>query len=228
MYKKQLRKTLKAKRQILFATSGPRLTELYSTHIRQFIQKNPAIAAICSYQPLKGEICLQLPDPKVSAQMRGGGRVAALRYFLPRVQNPEQMPPMRFLELSAPPHLMQPHFWHPDLYGIPAPPPSGHTLERFVDQLTTCHACDKAGGSKEARILMLVPSLGLRSDGHRLGYGGGYYDRYLSWCATCKLMTAVLTIGVVHSAFAHLSFDVEATDVPMQGRLTEKGFTLFH
>ncbi|MCM1244272.1 MAG: 5-formyltetrahydrofolate cyclo-ligase [Roseburia sp.] len=37
----------------------------------------------------------------------------------------------------------------------------------------------KTKGSRE-RVLMIMPGAGFDADGNRMGYGGGYYDRYLS------------------------------------------------
>ena len=53
--------------------------------------------------------------------------------------------------------------------------------------------------------LVVVPGLAFSADGHRLGRGGGYYDRFLS-----RLRRTVTTIG--------LAFDVQITDeVPVDG-----------
>ena len=54
---------------------------------------------------------------------------------------------------------------HTDKFGIPAPLP---TAEKFVP--------DK----KDKSALMMVPALAFDKNGYRLGYGKGYYDRYIS------------------------------------------------
>lgn len=81
------------------------------------------------------------------------------------------------------PRGMRFHAWRPGqslregAYGIAEPDPSGAALEPDV---------------------LLVPCVGFAPDGVRLGYGGGYYDRYL------EHRPAVRTIG--------LAFDVCRVD----------------
>lgn len=65
----------------------------------------------------------------------------------------------------------------------------------------------------------LVPALVYDRHGYRLGYGKGYYDRYLSDFAGCK-------IGVVYSDFILPSVPKGRYDLNVDILLTEKGIKL--
>ena len=67
--------------------------------------------------------------------------------------------------------------------------------------------------------VVLVPCVGFTDEGHRLGYGGGYYDR---WLAAHRDATAV---GVAW-AFSRIDppiFAAEPHDVPLTLVVTEQG-----
>ena len=81
-------------------------------------------------------------------------------------------------------------------FGIPEP------------QNTECAAPD----------LLLVPCVGVDPLGHRLGYGGGFYDRYLQ-----KADPRPLTVGICFSQFAAAQFQTEPFDAAMDWIITEKG-----
>lgn len=67
--------------------------------------------------------------------------------------------------------------------------------------------------------LMLVPGLIFDLEGYRIGYGGGYYDRYLATYANETV--ALATEAQVVSSVPH-----EEYDVPVRNLVTEKGFRL--
>jgi 5-formyltetrahydrofolate cyclo-ligase len=72
--------------------------------------------------------------------------------------------------------------------------------------------------------VLLVPLLAFDSDGYRLGYGGGYYDRTLAQFRAEREITA---IGI---AFAGQEMDRvprEPRDEPLDGMVTEDGFRRF-
>lgn len=81
-------------------------------------------------------------------------------------------------------------------FGIPEP------------QNTECAAPD----------LLLIPCVGIDPHGHRLGYGGGFYDRYLQ-----KASPRPLTAGICFSPFACAQFQTESFDAAMDWIITEKG-----
>jgi 5-formyltetrahydrofolate cyclo-ligase len=64
--------------------------------------------------------------------------------------------------------------------------------------------------------LILVPSVAIDSQGYRLGYGGGFYDRFLPHCP--KPTLAILF------DFAHLpELPIDSWDQPLSGYCTETG-----
>ncbi|MEC4817806.1 MAG: 5-formyltetrahydrofolate cyclo-ligase [Scytonema sp. PMC 1069.18] len=99
------------------------------------------------------------------------------------------------------------HLWTPNdsiitgAYGISEPHPNAPTIEPAeVD-------------------LILVPCVACDYQGYRLGYGGGYYDRLLSY----PKWVSKTTIGIVFD-FAYVpQLPIESWDKPLQGVCTENG-----
>jgi len=69
--------------------------------------------------------------------------------------------------------------------------------------------------------LLLVPGLAFEENGHRLGYGRGFYDALLA-----KLPEEVLTVGVGFEAQMHLPVPVDPHDWPVMALLSERGLRL--
>ena len=69
--------------------------------------------------------------------------------------------------------------------------------------------------------LLLVPGLAFDDDGHRIGYGRGFYDALLA-----RLSEDVFTVGVGFEAQMHLPVPVEPHDWPVMGLLSEHGLRL--
>lgn len=65
--------------------------------------------------------------------------------------------------------------------------------------------------------IVLVPTLGFTEDGHRLGYGGGYYDRTLA-----ALRPRPLAIGVAYESGRLEDFAPDAHDVQLDAVVTER------
>ncbi len=77
-------------------------------------------------------------------------------------------------------------------------------------------SCD---GARVVPDVVLVPCVGYTADGHRLGYGGGYFDR---WLAQHPHVTA---IGIAWSGneLAADALDAQAHDQPLTLIVTERG-----
>ena len=86
----------------------------------------------------------------------------------------------------------------PGAYGIPEPP----------DDAPLC--------VPDERALCILPGLAFSEDGHRLGYGKGYYDRYLSDFHG-------VTVGAVCSKLLLPHVPTDEHDVPSQILVTENG-----
>lgn len=85
-------------------------------------------------------------------------------------------------------------------YGIPTPAPSIDPL--FADALSGA--------------LCIVPALAADLRGYRLGYGGGYYDRFLA-------TASVVSLCALRTSFLLPSLPTDAYDVPCDYLCTEKG-----
>jgi 5-formyltetrahydrofolate cyclo-ligase len=69
---------------------------------------------------------------------------------------------------------------------------------------------------------VLVPMLAFDSEGHRLGYGGGYYDRTLAGLSNAR------AIGVAYAGQEVLSLPRAPHDHPLDLIVTEAGIRRFH
>ena len=70
--------------------------------------------------------------------------------------------------------------------------------------------------------LILLPILAFDRNKYRLGYGKGYYDRFLN--KYLKKINNILTVGVAFSFQKHHKLPVNNNDVKLDYILTEKGF----
>ena len=78
-------------------------------------------------------------------------------------------------------------------------------------------------GNEVEPDILFVPLVAFDSDGRRLGYGGGFYDRTLAALRTRK---PVLTVGLAFSAQHVLALPAEAHDEPLDAVLTEAGLAV--
>lgn len=70
--------------------------------------------------------------------------------------------------------------------------------------------------------LILIPCLAMDRRGYRLGYGQGWYDRYLARYPMIK------TIGIVANQFIFKQLPSESHDQPLDAVISETGMTLFN
>lgn len=98
---------------------------------------------------------------------------------------------MNFYVVTSPDDLL------PGIYGIPEPK-------------ETCPLC-----TPQPDDLCIVPCLAADRHGFRLGYGGGYYDRYLS-------IQRMRTIGLCYSACMTDALPTDAYDVALDKIITDK------
>jgi len=69
--------------------------------------------------------------------------------------------------------------------------------------------------------LILVPILAFDRNKYRLGYGKGFYDRYLN--KYLKKFSNILTVGVAFSFQKYHKLPIDKNDVKLDFILTEKG-----
>ena len=86
----------------------------------------------------------------------------------------------------------------PGAYGIPEPP----------EDTPVC--------VPDKRALCVVPALSYDLSGNRIGYGKGYYDRYLATFPG-------VTVGATYAAMLLKSVPTEAHDLPVDWLFTERG-----
>jgi 5-formyltetrahydrofolate cyclo-ligase len=92
-----------------------------------------------------------------------------------------------------------------------------------------------AGAATVVPSLVLVPLLAFDAGGHRLGYGGGYYDRTLDllardetgWGAASR-RGPIRAVGVAYAGQEVEALPREAHDHPLDAVITENGLRRFH
>lgn len=120
------------------------------------------------------------------------------QFLLPLLPEPGKDPHLRFAPWSSGEEVQ------PNRYGIPEPVAPKTWYEPF--QLD----------------LVLVPLLAFDRRGHRLGYGGGYYDRSFAFLKEQVRPTEPLLVGVAY-AFQELDeIQAEAWDVPLDFIVTDQ------
>lgn len=76
-------------------------------------------------------------------------------------------------------------------------------------------------GEEKTCAVALTPLLAWDREGFRLGYGGGYYDRYFA------AHPEVLRVGLAYAGQAVPRLPREETDVPLHAVVTEEGVVRF-
>lgn len=87
--------------------------------------------------------------------------------------------------------------------------------------------CDTIDYTQEDKLLILTPGLMFDDKGNRLGYGGGFYDRYMSSCIEKNI--SYFSIGLCFSPLFCTDgvIPLELTDVRLHGLATKDGIILF-
>jgi 5-formyltetrahydrofolate cyclo-ligase len=99
-----------------------------------------------------------------------------------------------------------------DAWGIPLP-----TAESSV-------ACNPLH-IMSAEDCVIVPLLGFDANRHRLGYGRGYYDRFLgSFYGNTSSKPLYVGLAFAETQYVAEGLPIETTDVPLDGIVTEQGF----
>lgn len=99
---------------------------------------------------------------------------------------------------------------HPNGYGIPEPPGSAR------DRLPLL-----------ALDVMLMPLVAFDDAGHRIGMGGGYYDRTLAGHRASGRRGRPVRLGVAFEVQHHRHIPAQPWDVPLDGIVTERGLRWF-
>ncbi len=81
--------------------------------------------------------------------------------------------------------------------------------------------------SGQALDMVLTPLVGFDAFGNRMGMGGGYYDRTFQFKQQSSKISPPLLIGWAHSCQHVAQLPVNTWDIPLNGVITEKGFTEF-
>ena len=77
---------------------------------------------------------------------------------------------------------------------------------------------EPARGSAVAPALVLTPLVAFDAQGHRLGRGGGYYDRYFA------ANPAIERVGIAHECQRAPQLPSDDWDVPLPAVVTERGW----
>lgn len=105
---------------------------------------------------------------------------------------------------------LAPHELEKGRFGIPEPPPR----------------CPELTPSQLENALILVPALAFDDRGYRLGYGGGYYDRYLGFLRDKGI--SVTTVGLAYGICRAKLLPHEPHDLAVDIIIDERRTVLTH
>jgi len=97
-------------------------------------------------------------------------------------------------------------------YNIFEPPKTNPDFRDFLNS-------SAAGGKRQPLAICVIPCLSYDSEGYRMGYGKGYYDRFLPAFEGTK-------IGLCYSEFKSNKLPKGKYDVKLDVIITEKGVTV--
>jgi len=97
-------------------------------------------------------------------------------------------------------------------YNILEPPKSNPDFRDFINENLT-------NGKRPPLAVCVIPCLSYDADGYRMGYGKGYYDRFLPTFEGTK-------IGLCYSEFKSSKLPKGKYDVKLDVVITEKGVTV--
>ena len=87
-------------------------------------------------------------------------------------------------------------------------------------------SCPSLTGKDLTHALILIPALAFDENGYRLGYGGGYYDRFLSFLREAEIPHTA--VGLTYAACRAAALPREAHDIPVHIILDERSTTIPH
>ncbi len=116
---------------------------------------------------------------------------------------------------------------------------NNETTKRFLSKKNTNQLAKNKLGIEEPKHsnkvlrpqsldIIFMPLLGFDIDGGRLGMGGGYYDRALSFKPALQYIRKPYLIGLAYEAQQLKKIQTEPWDVFLDGVITEENFYSIH
>ena len=87
-------------------------------------------------------------------------------------------------------------------------------------------SCPSLTGDGFTHALILIPALAFDEHGYRLGYGGGYYDRFLSFLREAEIPHTA--VGLTYAVCRAATLPRNAHDIPVHIILDERSTTIPH
>ena len=91
---------------------------------------------------------------------------------------------------------------------------------KILEPKDTCERLDDSDG---VPLIIFAPGLAFDKHGYRLGYGGGYYDRYLKSCIDKKIEYKCLGLAFSPFLWTKDMIPSEVTDICIDGVVTSLG-----
>jgi 5-formyltetrahydrofolate cyclo-ligase len=178
--KSLLRNLFLLKREEMTETERTKRNMLIALQLKSFLQTN-TVRTLHTFIPQKGK-----------NEVDTGGIISMIREFFPDIQIivPGIVPGTRKMEHYL---LEEKTILADNKWGIPEPDPS-------TSQKTEIRHID----------IVLIPLLAFDRYGYRVGYGGGYYDRFLPGCRPDTIKAGLSFFGPVDKIT-----DTDQFDVPM-------------